>query len=331
MGFNQNQPFNERFKLEIPEGEYLDVLEFKQWRHRISLGDKLVTPGYISEFSWLSARFPHSLKGKRVLDIGANDGLNSFIAESRGASSITATDIYSESAGEADHQSGWNPHAIRLAQKHLQSKVEIKSCGVYELPELGSTFDVAILSDVVTWLPDIPKAIETISGICGECIVIREGVLKKDYKEGLIRYDHGKTGSHWYTPSLQFFRELLPEYGFKRVEIKLLSNAAMFDHWIRSFPIIHADKPVKLYRNPWTTEPEDELPTVRDQALMEVGGRYFLRSKGWVNVQEVRIEWIKPRWGGKILRSLMGEDLLFRMRDQYGGDPTQGATIIGWK
>src|SRR5580698_541158 len=68
------------------------------WWHSIDLGGGLVTPGsktlevHAAEFAALFD--PIRLEGASLLDIGANDGANSFEAKRRGAGRVRAVDNY---------------------------------------------------------------------------------------------------------------------------------------------------------------------------------------------------------------------------------------------
>jgi len=63
------------------------------WFHAIDLGNGVMTKG-------VGIPWPHSVEilpecsGRSVLDIGAWDGKNSFLAEQRGASRVVALDHY---------------------------------------------------------------------------------------------------------------------------------------------------------------------------------------------------------------------------------------------
>lgn len=69
-----------------------------QWRHRIDLGNGILTPGNCDHGQTeeeISARWglPADLSGKSVLDVGCWDGLFSLACLRRGASSVAAVDL----------------------------------------------------------------------------------------------------------------------------------------------------------------------------------------------------------------------------------------------
>ena len=327
MKYKGEFDFREVFELKVPEGEYLDVFRFKNWRHRIELGNGVVSPGYISEYTWHNAHFPTDLKGKSVLDVGANDGLNAFIAEKMGASAITAIDIY-EHLDTADHQAGWNPTAIEMAKKYIQSKVDVQNLSIYNVDQLGKRFDHVIVADVVTWLTDIPTALRAVANICDERLIIREGLLKGDDKQPMLRYDFAATGTHMYTPNKQFFRDILGELGFKKVEFKQIAHSVLYDHWVASYPMILSENKVKVYLDPWSKDVVEELPNLKGQSLLKVGNRYCLRSKGWVDADSVKEMIIKSGFTANALRKIVGYELYMTIKDMRYNYPRDSVTII---
>lgn len=81
-----------------------DVLEriadHRAWRHRIEIAPGVVTPGREDCRAELRRiRFPASLVGRRVLDVGCSDGFYSFEAERRGATEVVALDDESSLLG----------------------------------------------------------------------------------------------------------------------------------------------------------------------------------------------------------------------------------------
>lgn len=321
--------FKEVFEVNIAEGTFKEIFQYKNWRHRIELLPGIFTPGYISEFTWHNAYFPTDFKGKSVLDVGANDGLNAFLAEKFGASHVTAIDIYRQ-LDEVDHQLGWNPRAIELAKTHLNSKIDIQAKSIHEVAQLGRRYDHAIISDVITWLPDMASGIRAVADICDESIIIRDAFLKQDHGKPVLRYDYPRYHAHHYVPSLTFMSELLKDCGFPRIEIKRMSNSAVFDNWVFSFPLAHAKGAVKLYQDPWAKDAFGELPSVeKDQCLMKIGDRLFLRSKGWVKESDVTLDWIQPRGFAKVFRKLIGERYYQLLKENRASTDSHAYTVIG--
>ena len=76
-------------------GDLLERVQALTWVHSIDLGNGIVTPGMWGPPSPTIMRALDTIDfhGKKVLDIGCWDGLWSFEAEKRGATTIVATDL----------------------------------------------------------------------------------------------------------------------------------------------------------------------------------------------------------------------------------------------
>jgi SAM-dependent methyltransferase len=320
--------FHEIFEVKIPEGKYEDVFRFKSWRHRIELEPGVFTPGYISEFTWHNAFFPTDLKGKSVIDVGANDGLNAFLAERFGATHVTAVDIYRHH-DKVDHQLGWNPTAIELAKANLKSKVEVQAQSIYDVDKIGRRYDYAIISDVITWLQDMAGGIRKVADITDECIIIRDAFMQKDDAGPVLRYDYPAYHAHYFTPSKTFIADLLKDCGFKEVKFIRMSNSALFDNWVFNFPLADAKGAVPLYDTPWSKEPIATLDKLsKDQCLMKIDERYFLRGKGWVKGSDITLNWIKPRGFAKLFRKLIGERYYQLLKERRATSDSHAYTVI---
>jgi SAM-dependent methyltransferase len=105
-----------------------EVAKYK-WYHYIDLGDGIVTPGiplFRPICDWIGQTVAASgvdYAGKKVLDIGARDGLHALRAESKGASAVVAIDNDLSAA------------ARDLVLPHLKSKIELRHQNLYDLTE----------------------------------------------------------------------------------------------------------------------------------------------------------------------------------------------------
>jgi 2-polyprenyl-3-methyl-5-hydroxy-6-metoxy-1,4-benzoquinol methylase len=98
---------------------------------------------------WDALRIPdHGLRGKRVLDIGANDGFFSLASLAAGASTVTSID------------KDWNtwPKNISYASGVWEAPLEIIT-GDFRTIELGGRFDVILFLGVLYHLEDVFGAI----------------------------------------------------------------------------------------------------------------------------------------------------------------------------
>lgn len=117
-----------------------EVQRYK-WYHRLDLGNGIVTPGRDYEMMWrptLAFMGAVEFHGKRVLDIGCQDGLFSFFAERAGAAEVIAIDIEPRPT-------------LELAASVLGSRVQFMKCSVYDLRAefAANSFDIVIFNGVL--------------------------------------------------------------------------------------------------------------------------------------------------------------------------------------
>ena len=152
------------------------------WYHAIDLGDGVVTPGmydmrpHVAEY-----RFPKSLAGQRVLDVGASNGFFAFLFESLGAREVVATNLaryqdhdypkwflerelarYSQSELQRiDSQQSVG--GFEVAREILKSRVVHKLTTVYRLRDsVEGVFDFAFCGSLLVHLRDPVLALESI-------------------------------------------------------------------------------------------------------------------------------------------------------------------------
>ena len=80
----------------VDEAALAERVAAEEWYHRIGLGPGIVTDGVERYLKYqepvIRALAAMDLSGRRVLDVGARDGLVSYFAEQRGAVDVVATD-----------------------------------------------------------------------------------------------------------------------------------------------------------------------------------------------------------------------------------------------
>jgi SAM-dependent methyltransferase len=153
------------------------------WYHTIELAPALVTKGDYDHRPVIHCYgLPESLEGKTALDVGTCDGFWAFELERRGAKHVVAVDV--ESWGEFD----WLPSIrasmgeradyptdarFRLAHQMLQSRVEHRTCNVYDLsPETAGVFDIVFCGDVLQHLQNPIKALVNIRSVTREMAIV---------------------------------------------------------------------------------------------------------------------------------------------------------------
>ena len=143
------------------------------WYHRIGLGDDLVTPG-VERYEPFQApvlerlrRVP--LRGRRVLDLGARDGLFAFEAERLGASDVVALDN-NPSTGARDVVAPALGSSVRFVARNLLDVTP---------GEIGGPFDVVLLAGVLYHLRDPFTGLRRVAALAeeGGTLIIETAVL----------------------------------------------------------------------------------------------------------------------------------------------------------
>ena len=190
-----------------------------RWFHRINLG-AVVTPGVDDSQQRLSRmRFPETLRGKRVLDVGAWDGFFSFEAERRGASLVLATDSFAWDGRNWSDKRGFD-----LAHAALHSSVQSKLVDPLDLsPQtVGGTFDVVLFLGLLYHMKHPMLALERVASVTRELLIIETEIDNlfipwpslAFYPEGELAGDP----SNWFGPNAKAVRGMLSAAGFTRIE-----------------------------------------------------------------------------------------------------------------
>jgi tRNA (mo5U34)-methyltransferase len=219
-----------------------------RWHHAIDLGGGVVTPGLAHRFTALEDTLP-DMAGRTVLDIGAWDGLYSFLAEQRGARRVVALDhyawgvdlparnVYWEECSRAgvypDHDRDetdlWRPdlpgkQPFDLAREVLQSRVEpvVADFMTTDLDALG-VFDVVLHLGVLYHLREPFTALRRLRRVTGGVAVIEtEGIVVPGHAgESLLRFfpgdELGGDYGNWFATSEAALHGLLRAAGFGSV------------------------------------------------------------------------------------------------------------------
>jgi tRNA (mo5U34)-methyltransferase len=155
------------------------------WYHAMELAPGIVTPGEFDMRPFTAEyRFPASLAGMSVIDVGASNGFFSFHLERLGAARVVAVEL----ASVVDHDvPRWylarelarkGPDEIRrmdhdqleagfeLAKAAYRSRVELRRHHAYDVAAaLPAEFDLAFCSNVLHHLRDPMSAIENLRGV----------------------------------------------------------------------------------------------------------------------------------------------------------------------
>lgn len=221
------------------------------WHHRIDLGHGVVTPGLGAAERIADDLFP-PVAGRSVLDIGAWDGLYSFLAEGNGASRVVALDHYAWGVDLKARTAYWDEcraqgilpdhsrdetefwhgdtlpgrRGFDIARRALGSRVEpvVADFMTTDLDVLGS-FDVVLYLGVLYHMKEPLTALERVRRVTsGVAVVETEAVWVPGFEstpmttffpgDELAR-DYG----NWYAPNAAALVGWCRAAGFSRVEV----------------------------------------------------------------------------------------------------------------
>jgi tRNA (mo5U34)-methyltransferase len=188
------------------------------WMHTIDLGQGVVTPGRWPTNEYVMRAYDSiDFEGKKVLDIGACNGLWSFEAERRGAAEVYSVDYLT-------HVDYWCTPAYKLAHEALQSKARyFPDLDVYDVEKLGvKDFDIVVFSGVYYHLKHPLLALTKLRRVMknGGRIIIEGPIFPDDehcystfhYRDVLLN-----DKSNWCVPTRRCLREWI-ECSFFDVE-----------------------------------------------------------------------------------------------------------------
>lgn len=212
----------------------------KVWYHTLDLGGGVETPGVYDMRPFLHHyRFPASLEGKRVLDVGASNGFFSFHFENLGASRVVAVDL--RTIGDHDYPRRYleeqrklrsdreieeiDHHEVHggfeVARSILASRVEMRYHRIYDLPqEMEDRFDLAFLGSVLVHLRDPVGGLEAVHDMLepgGLAIIATPTDLSQPDRVYAV-YVGDAFRCAWWTPSPACLVKMCKVAGFVEVE-----------------------------------------------------------------------------------------------------------------
>jgi len=172
------------------------------WHQRFELSAGVFTPG-VSDVELLLNRagIPSDLTGLSVLDIGATNGGTAFALERRGATDVTAIDIYDPD------RFGFN--VIRDA---LGSRAKFHRMSVYELSaRMDRQFDIVIFWGVLYHLRHPLLALDNLRSVTAGRAYIETAVCDHEMAQWgnlpitrFYRHDElANDGSNWFAPNVR--------------------------------------------------------------------------------------------------------------------------------
>ena len=119
------------------------VRELGEWFHNLDLGGVKTAPNhFLGDYPAIKWRqfahaIPEDLRGKAVLDIGCNAGFYSIEMKRRGADRVVGIDFDEDYLAQA-----------RFAAEISGVDIELRKLSVYDVAELGESFDVVLFMGV---------------------------------------------------------------------------------------------------------------------------------------------------------------------------------------
>ena len=280
----QNPEFRDRTQQQV------ELLSKRGIYHSLELADGTVIPGLIGVDA-LKARIrsfpiPEDLHGKRVLDVGAASGWNSFEMERRGAEVVAVDCVEFEE--------------FHMARKLLGSKVEYRILDVDELtPQSIGRFDYVLFFGVLYHLRHPLLGLERICALTREAAFVESFVTDDGVNPSapctLEFYETNELGGqidNWCGPNTNCLMALCRAAGFARAVFEHKSDRRAGVTCYRKFeppplnpaaepPRIHAavnNRTNEAHFNPakdeyiclYFTSPQRDLS--RDQMRVEIDG-----------------------------------------------------------
>ncbi|OFW27982.1 MAG: hypothetical protein A3J28_01075 [Acidobacteria bacterium RIFCSPLOWO2_12_FULL_60_22] len=227
------------------------------WYHTIDLGDGLVTPGMYDYRATLAAfRFPETMRGMKVLDIGSATGFFAFEFERRGARVVSvelpSLDSLDRFPGQTTEQvvskigrmiESCRPEGIapapsysaaelyvallegpfQFCKRRLNSQVERCYSTVYELTAEklgGAGFDFVFVGDVLVHTLYPLRALAALAPLCKGTLILSQ-LMPENPAEAAMLYVGGESPTEddvsWWLPNKPCMEQMLKKLGFQTV------------------------------------------------------------------------------------------------------------------
>ena len=198
------------------------------WYHTIELPGGYSTPGlYDMPRALRHVAMPHSLRGKRCLDIGTSDGFWAFEMERRGASEVVGLDLggwdlldWPPACGSTTPDTTTRISTrFELAREALGSSVKWTPGSIYDLsPERLGHFDFVFLGSMLVHLRDPVRALAAVRSVTrgelllNEVVSISLSLVGPRWPAARLIGLHQPT---WWIPNVAALRRFVEVAGFK--------------------------------------------------------------------------------------------------------------------
>ncbi len=233
---------------------------------------------------------PDSFQGMSFLDVGANDGLYSFLAEQRGATNVTATDIYRDSSSDWHMTNGWSLEGINLLKAHFNSRIDVQNLSIYDIERLGRSYDYVFCSNVLAWLEDPLKGLKSLAKVNTRTLHLREDVVADGWRmsnsPALYYVKNGEYGCY-YNPNRAFLIKALKELGYKQIDFYEVDEFRLATEQYLKLTDYFFEQVVPIFIDPYSDETIGNTSgaTLIRQSPMVINKRVYYPGHGWLNAE----------------------------------------------
>ncbi|MGA0604792.1 TIGR04290 family methyltransferase [Phenylobacterium sp. VNQ135] len=207
-----------------------------QWFHNIDLEGVPTAPDhFLNDYpnvKWQRFKhaIPENLSGKTVLDVGCNAGFYSIEMKRRGADRVVGIDFDDRYLEQA-----------RFAAEVKGADIEFRKLSVYDVAELGETFDIVLFMGVLYHLRHPLLALDLIHDhVAGDLLIYQsmqrgsaqEAPVRSDYdffeqdhfndpaypKLHFIEHEYAGDWTNWWAPNAACSAAMLRSAGFEILE-----------------------------------------------------------------------------------------------------------------
>lgn len=309
------------------------IFSYHKWRQRIPLGNGVFTPGHIDKNIWKIAGLPQDMNGCSFLDVGSNDGMVVFEAETKGALKITACDLYIDEL--VSMTQGWPVEGIQILKEYFNSGIEINREGVYGLKNIEENYDYVLLSDVINWVGDIDEAIKILSSRTGRQLHIIDQflTLNKGTYKGKMQSEELKVFPEMC--NINYLTQKLRENGFRKITVERLAFLALertLERYLDTYYLEIKEGGGNFYAFP---KEESEIicsrKVIKIKSHYEHNGYFFIRNEGWVKGIDVKVKRNRPSLIYRAFKKMRIRRVYFRIKALFNKKETDSFVVIASK
>jgi hypothetical protein len=171
------------------------------------------------------------------------------------------------------------------------------------VPSLGKSWDVVLCNDVLSWLEDVPRALDAITASCKEELIIHDTFLqarsgvKQEYRNiGIARLNR---------MNIKYLVSELRKRGFNKIKIKRIYSYQHYEWQAMNFPIASASGLVDCVASPLYAKVVKQVAVENAWVLLYYKGYVYLRDLGWVKQSDVKINALVSRLWLRLLKRII--------------------------